>query len=184
VISYKRMSAEVKRQYVDDDELRDMVVELPVIRPQVRSDCEPCAVCQAVRDGKLVMLSPLPCGHKDDEVIWHSRPCVLVGCRQNLYLDITDNGSIKMTRPELEPEEMLEERSCVIDVANNGPLTLDDTGHVLDVSRERIRQLEVKALQQFKQNVEAAGISGEAIHNLASGEHHMVDDTVVVGRRK
>src|SRR5204863_7987531 len=105
--------------------------------------------CQQVRAGDIPFSDDLPCGHKDDEIIWHSRPCIFVGCRQNLYIDVTDNGSIKPTRPELEPEEMRATRSCVLDIAQTGALTLDEVGWSLDVSRERIRQLEVYALSQL-----------------------------------
>jgi len=136
-------------------------------RPLVRRDCEPCTICQAVRDGDMVWLISLPCGHTDDEVIWHSRPCVFVGCRPNLYLDVTENGSIKMTRPELEPQEMRASRSCVLDVASGGPLRLDDTGHALDVSRERVRQLEVVALANLRTNLKAAGIEDDSLRDLA-----------------
>lgn len=143
---------------------------LNIIRPMVRGDCEPCPVCQAVRDGGMVSPGVLPCGHTDDEVIWHSRPCIFVGCRQNLYLDVTENGSLKMTRPELDPEEMRQSRSCVLDVAANGPLTLDDVGWALDVSRERIRQLEVRALSEFRTNGEPAGIDEDAIRDVPERE--------------
>lgn len=158
---------------------------LEIYRPQVRRDCEPCPICQSVRDG-LVSLGPLHCGHADDEVIWHSRPCVFVGCRENLYLDVTDNGSIKMTRPELEPEEMRQSRSCVLDVANNGPLTLDDVGWALDVSRERVRQLEVHALSQFRTYAEAAGIDSDAILDFPDrdqGYENSAEEGTIIRRK-
>ena len=139
-------------------------------RPKIRRDCLPCDVCQLVRDGELEYSDELPCGHKDDEVIWHSRPCIFVGCRPNLYLDVTGNGSIKMTRPELEPEEMRPTRSCVLDVAQTGVLTLDEAGWSLDVSRERIRQLEVGALDKYEAGLRAAGIEEDVIHDFPDRE--------------
>jgi hypothetical protein len=152
VTSYKRMSAEVKAAKTAGE------ASFPFVRPTVRRHCEPCVTCQAVRDGELDMSDDLPCGHTGDEVIWHSRPCIFVGCRPNLYLDVTENGSLKFTRPELEPEQMRPTRSCVLDIANQGPLTLDDVGHAIDVSRERIRQIEVKAMVQQRSGLEASGI--------------------------
>lgn len=156
-------------------------------RPLVRRDCEPCAVCQAVRDKEIPYSDSLPCGHCDDEVIWHSRPCIFVGCRPNLYLDVTDNGSLKLTRPELEPEEMRASRSCVLDVASHGPLTLDEVGHALDVSRERIRQLEVKALYDLHAHAENAGITEDAINDVPDREQgydHAADEGSIVRRSK
>lgn len=144
-------------------------------------------VCQAVRDEEIPYSDSLPCGHRDDEIIWHSRPCIFVGCRPNLYLDVTDNGSIKLTRPELDPEEMRASRSCVLDVANHGPLTLDEVGHALDVSRERIRQLEVKALADLHAHAENAGITADAINDVPDREQgydHAADEGTIVRRTK
>lgn len=181
------MAAEVRAARADA--AKDQEIELLAIydRPKVRRDCEPCAVCQAVRDNEIAYSDSLPCGHCDDEVIWHSRPCIFVGCRPNLYLDVTDNGSLKLTRPELKPEEMRASRSCVLDVAGHGPLTLDEVGHALDVSRERIRQLEVKALSDLHMHAESAGITEDAINDVPDREQgydHAADEGTIVRRSR
>jgi len=181
------MAAEVRAARAEAAE--DPEIDLLEIyeRPRVRRDCEPCTVCQAVRDEEIPYTSSLPCGHTGDEVIWHSRPCIFVGCRPNLYLDVTENGSLKLTRPELEPEDMRASRSCVLDVASQGPLTLDEVGHSLDVSRERIRQLEVKALADLHARAESAGITADAINDIPDREQgydHAADEVSIVKRSK
>lgn len=72
------------------------------------------------------------------------RPCPFVGCRHNLYLEVTSRGSIKLNFPKVEPWDM--KASCALDLAELGGLTLDEVGVALNVSRERIRQIETDAL--------------------------------------
>lgn len=72
------------------------------------------------------------------------RPCPWVGCKYHLYLDVNPKtGSIKINFPDIEPWEM--EVSCVLDVADGGPVTLDEIGRIMNLTRERIRQLEKEA---------------------------------------
>lgn len=71
------------------------------------------------------------------------RPCPFVGCRHHLYLDVLPTGSVKLNFPDREPHEL--EESCVLDVAAEGALTLDEAGTLLNVTRERIRQITLDA---------------------------------------
>jgi hypothetical protein len=77
----------------------------------------------------------------------HSRPCLFVSCRYNLYLDVTKSGSIVINHPYIEPNEM--KKSCVLDVVMYGRCTLQQTGELLNLSRERIRQIEEQALKKI-----------------------------------
>jgi len=43
-------------------------------------------------------------------------------------------------------------RDCSLDVANEGPRTLDEVAAVLGVSGERVRQIEEEALEHLKHN--------------------------------
>jgi hypothetical protein len=73
------------------------------------------------------------------------RPCPWVRCKHHLYLDINpETGSIKMNFPDLEPWELQE--TCTLDVAERGGVTLEEVGDVMNVTRERIRQLETNGL--------------------------------------
>jgi len=80
------------------------------------------------------------------------RPCPFVGCIHNLYLDVNEEtGSIKYNFPDLEPWDMQE--SCALDIADEvGDLTLENTGGIINLTRERIRQLEVSAMGKLKQD--------------------------------
>lgn len=73
------------------------------------------------------------------------RPCPYVSCRHHLYLDVNpETGSIKLNFPDLEPDEI--EHSCALDVADEGGRTLEAVGKIVNLTRERIRQVETRAL--------------------------------------
>lgn len=85
------------------------------------------------------------------------RPCGYVSCRHHLYLDVDPHsGSIKRNFPDIEVEDMTE--SCSLDVADRGALTLEGVAPLLNLTRERIRQLEVNALKRFARAADRAGI--------------------------
>lgn len=85
------------------------------MRPKVRGDCE---------DGE--------------------RPCPWVSCKYNLYLDVNpETGSITLNFPHLEPHELV--HTCALDVADRGGVTLEETGAMMNLVRERIRQVEMRA---------------------------------------
>jgi hypothetical protein len=50
--------------------------------------------------------------------------------------------------PDLDVWEMNE--SCALDVADRGGTTLEDVGAIMNLTRERIRQVEVKALAKLE----------------------------------
>ena len=77
-----------------------------------------------------------------------ARPCMYVSCRFNLYLDVNEHtGSIKINHPDREPWEIAE--TCALDVAERGAHTYEAIGRVLNVTRERARQLEESALAKL-----------------------------------
>jgi hypothetical protein len=75
------------------------------------------------------------------------RPCPWVSCRHHLYLEVTEAGSLKLVHPDKQPEDL--QPSCSLDVADKGPLTLDQVGATMNVTRERIRQLEGELLDEL-----------------------------------
>lgn len=78
-----------------------------------------------------------------------ARPCPWVSCKHHLYLDINpETGSIKINFPDLEPWEM--KHTCSLDVADAGALTLEEIGFITNLTRERIRQVEVRGLLKLK----------------------------------
>ena len=76
------------------------------------------------------------------------RPCPYVSCKYHLFIDVSSRtGAIKLNFPDLEVWEMTE--SCALDIADRGGTTLEDVGAIMNLTRERIRQLEVKALAKL-----------------------------------
>lgn len=104
----------------------DYVAELALERPQVRSDCQ--------------------YGGSNCE-----RPCPWVSCKHHLYLEVNpETGSIKINFPDLEPWELRE--TCALDVAERGGVTLEEVGEIMNLTRERIRQIEVRGLLAIKRS--------------------------------
>ncbi|MCL2825381.1 MAG: hypothetical protein FWD57_15425, partial [Polyangiaceae bacterium] len=76
------------------------------------------------------------------------RPCPFVSCKFHLFIDVSEtSGAIKLNFPDLEVWELGE--SCCLDVADRGGTTLEDVGAIMNLTRERIRQLEVKSLARL-----------------------------------
>jgi hypothetical protein len=76
------------------------------------------------------------------------RPCPYVSCKHHLYLDVSARtGAIKLNFPDLEVWEMTE--TCALDVADRGGTTLEEVGAIMNLTRERIRQVEVKGLAKL-----------------------------------
>ena len=77
------------------------------------------------------------------------RPCPWVACKHHLYLDVNpETGSIKINFPDLEPWEL--PHTCALDVADRGGITLEEVGEIMNLTRERIRQVEVRGLLKLK----------------------------------
>lgn len=77
------------------------------------------------------------------------RPCPYVACKFHLYLDVNpETGSIKINFPDLEPWELT--TTCSLDVAERGGITLEEVGEIMNLTRERIRQVEVRGLLRLK----------------------------------
>ena len=82
------------------------------------------------------------------------RPCPFVGCRHHLAIDVNRSGSIHHTGAR---------ESCVLDVAEGGPRPLIEVGHIIGVTRERVRQLETIALRKLQARAAASKHLREAI---------------------
>lgn len=88
------------------------------------------------------------------------RPCPWVSCKFHLYLDVNpETGSIKLNFPDLEVWEMAE--TCALDVADRGGITLEEVGEILNLTRERIRQVEVHGLEKLQLEYEDLSGSGD-----------------------
>ncbi len=83
------------------------------------------------------------------ECVEGPRPCPFVSCKHHLFVDVSPRtGAIKLNFPDLEVWDLAE--SCALDVADRGGTTLEDVGAIMNLTRERIRQVEVKALAKLE----------------------------------
>ena len=108
---------------------RDEIEANQALRPETRAECE-------------------------DAV----RPCPWVGCTFNLYLDVNAFGGLKLNWPDRDPLDIDPETSCALDVAARGTTTLVSVGRILNLTRERVRQLEDIALARVRVAVEALDV--------------------------
>jgi len=90
---------------------------------------------------------------KRAECINGPRPCLFVSCKHNLYLDVNpETGSIKLNFPDKEIWEL--EHTCALDVAEKGGITLEEVGAIMNLTRERIRQVETRGLAKLREATE------------------------------
>jgi hypothetical protein len=100
-----------------------------------------------------------------------ARPCPWVACKFHLYLDVNpETGSIKLNFPDLEPWEL--PHTCSLDVAERGGITLEEVGEIMNLTRERIRQVEVRGLLKLKRASPTPDELGAAL---------LADDDLAVG---
>ena len=99
-------------------------------------------------DPKLLELADQARPKTRSQCLCMERPCLFVSCKHHLYLDVNpETGSIKLNFPDLEVWQLSE--TCALDVAARGGLTLEEVGEILNLTRERIRQVEATGLQKL-----------------------------------
>ena len=120
-ISVKRLSKrDLELGKLEADEL---LAGITAQRPRTRAEC-------------------LPGGPNE------ARPCPWVSCAHHLALDVSQrSGAIKVNTPDAdgEPDWSAMPESCALDVADRGGVTLEEVGAVMNLTRERVRQLEMQA---------------------------------------
>ena len=82
------------------------------------------------------------------------RPCPWWTCIHHLGCDVTDVGTLRITWPDREPWEI--EETCALDVAGHGPHSLEDVARVVNLTRERTRQIEERAMAAVRAEWRAA----------------------------
>src|SRR5690348_3382910 len=122
-MSRKEMARMFRQQAASggtDPELQALMAELDASRPKTRGDCA---------EGE--------------------RPCPYVSCKYNLYVDVNPRtGSVKMNFPDKELWELAE--TCALDVADRAGITLEEVGVIMNLTRERVRQLEMRGLAKLR----------------------------------
>jgi len=96
--------------------------------------------------------------HKRSECAEGPRPCPHVSCRHHLYLDVNpQTGTIKLNFPDLEVWELA--FSCALDVADLGGTAIELVSELMNVTRERIRQIEMQALSRLQSIADGHALS-------------------------
>jgi hypothetical protein len=126
-MSRKEMARDLRRRRSAgelDPEEQELLAEIQKMRPRTRADC-----------------------------VNGPRPCQFVSCKHNLYLDVNpETGSIKLNFPDKEIWEL--EHTCALDVAEKGGITLEEVGAIMNLTRERIRQVETRGLMKLREATE------------------------------
>jgi hypothetical protein len=95
--------------------------------------------------------------HTREECREAPRPCPHVSCRHHLYLDVNpQTGTIKLNFPDLEVWEL--GVSCALDVADLGGTAIEQISELLNVTRERIRQIEAQAIEKLGSVADTAAL--------------------------
>jgi hypothetical protein len=122
-MSRKEIARELRRQRafgLIDLDLEETMREIEAARPRSRADCAQGA-----------------------------RPCMFISCKHHLYLDVNPaTGSIKLNFPDKEVWEL--DETCALDVADRGGITLEEVGTIMNLTRERIRQVETRGLLKLR----------------------------------
>ncbi|MEZ0311429.1 MAG: sigma factor-like helix-turn-helix DNA-binding protein [Myxococcota bacterium] len=146
------MNVRASWEVVPADEQLTPVVEDPRKRPKTMSRREMLRERRRrERAGETVEVLDYDRPKVRSECKEGPRPCLFVSCKHHLYLDVNpETGSVKLNFPDKEVWEL--EETCALDVAERGGITLEEVGEILNLTRERIRQLEVTALQKMKED--------------------------------
>ena len=88
------------------------------------------------------------------------RPCPWVGCRHHLAIEVSHIGSLKVNR-HLELDQL--EETCSLDVAERGGTKLREVGEILNMTRERVRQIETRALIKVAAIARSFGIREDSL---------------------
>jgi len=88
------------------------------------------------------------------------RPCPWVGCRHNLFLDVSGKGGLKLNFPGIEPGDMPAARSCSLDVAEERARTLPELGDLMNLGDERVRQILDDTREKLHDRIETGTLMG------------------------
>ncbi len=96
-------------------------------------------------------------------------PCPWVSCKHHLFLDVDERtGSIKLNFPGKEVWELRE--TCALRVADRDGETLEEIAELMHLTRERVRQLELRALAAAHTEAVRLGVDGREPEPVAEAE--------------
>lgn len=98
------------------------------------------------------------------------RPCPFVSCKHHLYLDVNKaTGAIKLNFPDLQVEDL--PQTCTLDVAAEGGAILEEVAAWMNITRERVRQLETSGLEKLGPTLRRE--LGSAVEEFGAGRRHL-----------
>lgn len=95
------------------------------------------------------------------------RPCPYAGCRHHLGFEVRKNGSIVEVQSDKEIWDM--EHTCSLDIADDGPHTLDELGELFGLTKERVRQIEEAALAKLHAILDEDHVFGDFVADGKNG---------------
>lgn len=123
------------------------------VRPEGRKAPTPALV--------LVAFEPVPDGDTSDQDVRLRRYPAVLDCNDNGRAGaacVNSKCRYHLANRGYWEHDLRPTRDCSLDVANEGPHTLDEVAAVLGVSGERVRQIEEEALAHPKHNSTLKGL--------------------------
>lgn len=134
-VSLKAMRAE-RRELTAEESFLLAIHE----KPTCRTECRP----EGIYVGPSGKLEPMPRGRLR---IWQDHEaCPWVSCRHHLALAINPETHGMKELVDWQDGQPV----CSLDIADAGELTLDRAGDLEGITRERVRQIEVRALHKLR----------------------------------
>lgn len=97
----------------------------------------------------------------------HARPCPFATCRYYMAPERRrKDGTLYADQPSGT-------QSCALDVADAGISTLDEIGALMGIVRERVRQIEFKAIVKLRAACKSVGLD---LEDIIDRPRHALDD--------
>ena len=126
-----------------------------------------------MRPNRRKYKSARPKKRKECELPRGERPCPYITCKYHLYFDEDVDGSIIINFKGLKAEDLHKlDETCVLDAADHNGLSLEEVGKRMNLTRERVRQMEFEILEKIR----ASGDMDIWEHFVCvDPEHHSVE---------
>ncbi len=107
------------------------------------------------------------------------RPCPYVGCQHHLYLDVEQDGSLRLNFPDVEPDEL--KWDCAADLAEDGMAHGAELAKRLNLSREEGRKKLLAAVKRFAETWEKQTGEHAPLLNMTENERRDAPEPEVMG---
>ena len=109
------------------------------------------------------------------------RPCPFAGCRYHTFLDVNEGtGSIQLNCPNQDVGAA--GPTCVLDVidskqgSSRAGMTLEEVEQLMELTRERVRQIESAAIEKIRDSEFGASILAEFLEDV--GAHREAQEEI------